>query len=88
MTPARYRECLAALGWSMTFLADWLGIHPTTAQNWGRGRGKPIPANVAEWLELRATHAAEFPLPRGWTQRYYVAPATTEAPVTAPGRPT
>lgn len=66
MTPERYRECLHLLRWSMTGLAAILGVNPSTTQNWGRGRGNPIPENAAEWLEARATHAEAFPLPRGW----------------------
>ena len=54
MTPARFSECLAALGWSVRALAERLGEHRTTVRRW-QVSGQ-VPAPVAEWLD-RVTEA-------------------------------
>lgn len=65
MTPERFRECLAAIGWTQHGLAAVLGVHETRPRRWATGRYE-IPPAVAEWLErLAETHEA-YPLPEGW----------------------
>ena len=59
MTPTRFAECLAILGWSERALADRLGEHRTTVRRW---HGNPPPL-VAEWLERRAQGLAADPAP-------------------------
>ena len=67
MTPTRLRECLEALHWSQRGLADVLHHGEGTVRGWARG-ARPIPPNVADWLEtLAAVHMAH-PRPLGWQQ--------------------
>ena len=66
MTPARFRACLAAIGWGINATADILGLPHRLVARWSGGSVE-IPAPVAAWLEvLAATHEAH-PLPDGWT---------------------
>ena len=68
MSPTRLRECLALLHWSQRGLADVLRYSEGTVRGWARG-ARPIPPEVAEWLEtLAAVHLAH-PLPDGWQLR-------------------
>lgn len=62
MTPARLLECLAVLAWSKSGLAKQLGRPEATVRQWERGLVR-IPEDVAEWLEIRAEHAAKYPPP-------------------------
>lgn len=66
MTPDRLRECLDIIGWSQHDLSDALGIDDRTVRlYWAMGR-KPVPENVAAWLEeLAALHLTR---PAGWTR--------------------
>lgn len=62
MSPSRFRECLAALDWSQRGLARLLDRAEGTVREWARGR-LPVPAEVAEWLEARASSAEQLPPP-------------------------
>lgn len=56
MTPTRFRECLDDIGWSLRKLARRLRCDDGTVRQFGTGR-RPIPANLATWLEhLAAGH--------------------------------
>lgn len=56
MTPKKFVNCLATIGWSMRRVADMLGVNEITARRWADGR-YPVPEQVAQWLEtLAATH--------------------------------
>jgi len=56
MTPTRFRECLDDIGWSLRKLARRLRCDDGTVRQFGSGR-RPIPANLATWLEhLAAAH--------------------------------
>jgi len=56
MTPTRFRECLDDIGWSLRKLARRLRCDDGTVRQFGSGR-RPIPANLAAWLEtLAAAH--------------------------------
>ena len=56
MTPTRFRECLDDVGWSLRKLARRLHCDDGTVRQFGSGR-RPIPANLATWLEhLAAAH--------------------------------
>ncbi len=65
MTPADFRECLAALRWSQRSLADLLRTHPTTVRRWATGQ-QPIPINVQEWLECLSQAHRGNSFPRDW----------------------
>ena len=56
MSPARLRECLAALHWTQRGLARLLGRSESSVRQWTRG-AVVVPRDVAEWLEARAGHA-------------------------------
>lgn len=56
MTPTRFHECLDNIGWSKRKLARRLRCDDGTVRQFGSGR-RPIPANLATWLEhLAAAH--------------------------------
>ena len=56
MNPTRFRECLDDVGWSLRKLARRLRCDDGTVRQFGTGR-RPIPANLATWLEkLAAAH--------------------------------
>ncbi|MFA9204822.1 MAG: nuclease [Bacteroidia bacterium] len=59
MSPDRLRAILAALRWSLRGLAGHLGhASDTRVVQWAMDR-KPVPAEVAEWLErVAAWHLA------------------------------
>lgn len=68
MTPGRLGECLATLHWSQRALADILAYSEGTVRGWARG-SRPVPPDVAAWLEaLAAVHAAN-PRPDGWARQ-------------------
>jgi len=68
MTPDRFRECLAAIGWSQRGMARQLGIHETRPRRWASGRYS-IPEDVADWLErLAKTHEKEPTGPIPWVK--------------------
>lgn len=52
MTPAQYRQALAALGLTQAEAATLLGVNLTTSQRWAR-RGAPRLAELALSLILR-----------------------------------
>ena len=62
MTPARRRECLAALHWTQRGLADILGWNESTIRLWLNGYSEP-PLAVDMWLERRAASAMFDPPP-------------------------
>lgn len=66
MTPQRCRECRARLGLSLQGMADVLSIEdPRLIRRWENGQ-RPIPPEVATWLEA----AANVPMPaRSWFER-------------------
>ena len=70
MTPQRFEQCLAALGWTHRWLADYLsgsGVYLSRHQVDRMGNGAAaIPDALAYWLELRARQAERWPLPKGW----------------------
>ena len=69
MTPARYRECLNALGLSQRGLAPRLGCDSRLTRGWAMGENA-IPARVAEWLEAAVAHRVAEPKPPvGWQAR-------------------
>lgn len=54
MTPTRFREILAALEWTQRGLARILDRPEGLVRQWARG-ARPIPGDVATWLEVAAT---------------------------------
>jgi hypothetical protein len=65
MTPARLREVLTTLRWSLADLAAELGSGRRLMWAWADGQ-RTVPPVVAAWLErLTAAHAAE-PAPAEW----------------------
>lgn len=63
MTPARLRECLALLRWSQRGLATAIGYDDRLVRRWVSG-DRPIPEDVASWLEQAAAWHAAHPPPR------------------------
>ena len=63
MTPARFSDCLAALGWSVRALADRLGEHRTTVRRWVAA--DEIPDAVGDWLE-NVTALVQSTPPPNW----------------------
>lgn len=66
MTPDRFRECLNMIGWSMRGVAERLRVHETLVRQWWATGRKPIPDEVAAWLEALARAHGRHPLPVGW----------------------
>ena len=62
MTPTEFRAALVALRWSRRGLADALGRHPSTVDQWGSGRAR-VPADVAAWLSRAARWHRSNPPP-------------------------
>lgn len=62
MTPERFNQCLAMLGWSIREVARQLGAPPTRPRYWSEGR-YPIPDAVARWLEHLAAAHERYPPP-------------------------
>ena len=64
LTPTRLRECLHEIGWTQRALAEQLGIDDRTVRlQWIMGK-KPIPPEIASWLEgISAAHRRK---PPGW----------------------
>ena len=61
MTPQRFEECLAAIGWSILGFSKRLGVTESRSRRWAEGR-YPVPADVARWLErLTAAHEKNPP---------------------------
>lgn len=64
MTPERFRECLATIGWTPHQLATILSMEERQTRRWASG-AYAVPERVAEWLErVAAFHAANPPPPR------------------------
>lgn len=59
MTPARLRECLAAIDWTGADLARAANVDESSARHWLAGRFA-VPPRIAEWLER--AHAFQTPL--------------------------
>jgi hypothetical protein len=53
MTPDRYRECVAALGYSLRGLAGVLTCSDRLTREWATG-ASPVPTSIAVWLEACA----------------------------------
>jgi hypothetical protein len=69
MTPQRFEQCLAALGWTHGWLAYYLserGVQLSRHQVDRMGNGAAaIPQALADWLEWRVRSAALNPPPEG-----------------------
>jgi len=65
MTADELRECLDALQWSQTGLADYLERDRGTVRQWARGK-REIPGVVAAWLRSASAALIAQPLPEGW----------------------
>lgn len=65
MTPAKFRDCLDAMRWSQRGLANTLNINETTVHRWATGE-RPVPSNVAAWLNLISVEPRRSPFPRDW----------------------
>ncbi len=65
MTRQRLVTLLQALGWSQSALADRLHCSASTVRQWCNGR-KPVPENVAEWLDEFGGWLLANPLPKRW----------------------
>lgn len=63
MTPARFYQCLDAIGWSVRGIADRLCVPPARSQRWAEGK-YPVPPEVAKWLERLATTHERNPPPK------------------------
>jgi hypothetical protein len=68
MTPARFLECLDALGWSQRYLAWQLECDTNLPTRWARGTA-PVPPAIAAWLEASAACIASHPVPQDWRTR-------------------
>ena len=68
MTPARLRECVDLIGWSMRGLADRLGCDNRLVRRWASGAAA-IPESVSAWLERLAEAHSSAPAPQDWRQR-------------------
>ncbi|MCE2578015.1 hypothetical protein LDL36_05735 [Komagataeibacter sp. FNDCR1] len=68
MTPTRFRECLAAIGWSQRGFATKIGADERLARRWAAGRAD-IPPSIAAWLEVLARIHEEFPSPKEWRRK-------------------
>jgi hypothetical protein len=68
MTPARLRECLAALGLSQGGLARLLKCDDRVVSRWATGQNE-IPRGIGRWLEdwvaVRTAHPDPLP-PKDW----------------------
>jgi hypothetical protein len=66
MTGDEMGECLRAIGWEPTTLAQRLGVRPDTVRSWLAGR-REIPPNLERWLlAVRDGVASAGPLPENW----------------------
>lgn len=54
MTPARFREILRTLCWTVSNLAQVLAIRVEEVQRWHDAL-EPVPNNVAHWLQTLAS---------------------------------
>lgn len=81
MSPARFRACIAACGWTLNGLASMLECTPPLVHRWARGEGT-IPADVAAWLERRAAAALADPPPKrgSWARHRNWRAGEPEAP--------
>jgi len=68
MTSNRFRDCLAALGWTQRGLAATLRCDDRIIRRWASGDAE-IPASVAAWLETLAKAHEALPPPQGWKRR-------------------
>jgi hypothetical protein len=62
MEPARFRQCLEQIGWTLRGVADHLGLPPTRIRRWADG-DYPVPAEVGRWLDRLAAAHERFPPP-------------------------
>ena len=62
MTPDRFRECLAALDWTMRGVAALLHVDERQVRRWATG--SRIPEPIAAWLELLAQFHEAHPPPQ------------------------
>lgn len=68
MTPNRFRNCLAVLGWTQRGLAANLQCDDRLVRRWASGEAE-IPPGVAAWLETLAKVHEAAPPPQGWKRR-------------------
>jgi hypothetical protein len=65
MAPARFREVLRTLSWTVPNLAAVLAVRVEVVQSWQDGL-EPIPPNIARWLQTLAKVHEDHPCPDGW----------------------
>ncbi len=65
MTPDRFRDCVAALGWSLRGLAATLQCDDRLIRRWAGGSAE-VPPSVAAWLETLAQCHEAAPPPQDW----------------------
>jgi hypothetical protein len=63
MTAEEFRQTVAALGWSASQVAEWVGRDASTGRRWTRG-DLPVPPRVAAWLRRRLDALMLDPAPR------------------------
>jgi len=61
VSPARFRQCLDALGWSARYVAQITLRDERQVRRWLKGT--PIPWQIAEWIESRVRCAENAPPP-------------------------
>ena len=69
MTPARFKQCLQSLEWSVRGLAAYLGLHEGKVRRWASGEME-IPGNVVMWLDYLTEVHTLHPYPQGWEPEY------------------
>jgi hypothetical protein len=62
MTPARFTDCLSAIGWTEHGLLRMLECDLMLVEAWGTG-SEPIPARLGAWLETLAKCHEAIPPP-------------------------
>jgi hypothetical protein len=68
MTPLRFLECVAALGWTRSYLARLLHCDTNLPARWAGGQAI-VPQRIAAWLEHRVRAAERLPVPDDWRRR-------------------
>jgi hypothetical protein len=65
MTAAQYRAAIDRLGLNMSQAGRFLGVSPSTAQRYAKGKGE-IPECIALLLGLMVQFKIEPMVPRNW----------------------